>query len=122
MAYSLGLGYDGNRIDIMMDDVTLAMLGFLVCFAIALIIYGISSDRRKIKEVKIMVETAKNYVRCGRCLRWTDAKLSNTFEEIGILCPACSKMQLSMVTELPVPVKKKSSGFMNFVKGNQDEY
>ena len=117
MVCDIRMGVNCVRTDVMIE-----LLYAFVIFAALLIAAGLYIDGRKIKEVKIMVETAKNYVRCRRCLRWTDAKLSNTFEEIGILCPACSKMQLSMVTELPVLVKKKSSGFMSFIKGNQDEY
>lgn len=127
MAYSLRLAHDGNRIDIMMDDLTLAMLGFLVCYAIAYQSYGISSDRRKIKkEIKLMIEAGKNYARCSRCTKWTELQAASMFKDLGVFCASCSKVIL-LEPSFTAPIattsaKKKSSGFMSFIKGNQDEY
>jgi hypothetical protein len=122
MVYNRRLDFNVVRIDTMMDDITLALLGFMVCFAIALVIYGIQSDRyKKIKEVKLMIQPAKQYVRCISCKAWTSLASSNAFEGIGILCIKCTQAILALKKEVATPAKKRS-GFMSFIRGSQDEY
>lgn len=121
MAYSLRLGYNANRIDVMID---LIMLLLLVVTAALLIVLGVTKDRKIKKEVKLMVEAGKNYIRCSRCTKWTELSVSSMFKDMGVFCASCSKIVLlepSFTAPIIQPAKK-SSGFMSFIKGNQDEY
>jgi hypothetical protein len=110
----------------MMDDITIVLLGFMVCFAVSLITLGLSLDRRKKdEEVKIMIQPAKQYVSCSRCKAWTSLAASNMFEGIGILCLKCTQAVLAPKKEIAAPVfmpTKKRNSFMSFIRGNQDEY
>lgn len=107
-----------------MDDLTLALLGFMVCFSVSLIVLGLALDKKKREEVKYMIEAGKNYVRCSRCTKWTELSVSSMFKDLGVFCASCSKVVLlepSFTAPIAAPVKKRN-GFMSFVRGSQDDY
>jgi len=125
VVYDCRLGYSIIGVMAMLE---ILMLALLVIVATSLIITGVIKDRKKIKkEVKLMIQPLKHYVKCSSCRRWVSLGSSNMFEGLGIFCLNCSKQLLTPSTQpitIPVVVdKKKERGFlMRMVKGSEDEY